>query len=77
MKVTDWIKHPVAIKKIKGESYIVSTFHCPEIKINSQCKLHGKKIQPYVCQHFPMVHDDGVYLYIKKYCGYKFDRVEI
>ena len=59
-----------------GYEHKLSPFLCPSITFDGKCKLHNKRSQPYVCQYFPMVPDDGVYIALKHICGYKFKKIK-
>ena len=61
-------------KIIKHKKETLSIIHaqCPNMRMDGRCKLHGKKSQPSVCEKFPMSRDDGVFIAVKKYCGFKF-----
>ena len=71
-KVTEWVRNPVEITTLNGVSHIISPFHCPKITIDGKCSLHGKKEQPQICDMFPAVPEDAVYMYVKGVCGYRF-----
>ena len=77
MKVYGWLRNPIGIFRIGKKAYTVDNFNCPDFTINARCKNHGTEKQSYICKHFPMVHDDSVYQYVKKFCGYKFEKTLI
>lgn len=76
-KVTEWVRGPIEVITHNGTTFIISPFHCPKITIDGKCSLHSKKDQPQICDMFPAVPDDGVYLYVKEVCGYRFAKTPI
>ena len=75
--VFEWSKNPIDIFGKGKDKFVVFSFHCPKITIDGRCSLHGKKEQPVICDWFPMVPSDAVYKYVKKVCGYRFEKTEI
>lgn len=65
------------IKKVNKKDLIIKNAVCPNMTMDCKCKLHEKKEQPYTCDVFPMHPDDGTYLAVKKFCGYKFVKVKL
>jgi len=62
------------IVKIGKQEWGVDFKHCSNLTFNGLCKLHNKPSQPRVCSLFPMSPDDGVYIILKKFCGYYFKK---
>jgi len=65
-----------SFKKVNKKVIRVEHVNCPHLKINGRCSLHGKKVQSYTCDVFPMHKSDGVYCVVKDYCSYRFVRVK-
>ena len=49
---------------------------CRNLTTDGRCTLHDKRTQPRVCRLFPMSPRDGVYMAVKKYCGFKFIKIK-
>jgi hypothetical protein len=69
----------VYIETVKCKNYdlVIGLHNCKYLTKNCRCKLHNKKNQPTVCEKFPMSPRDGVYKYVKKYCGFYFKKIKI
>lgn len=66
-----------SLKQVNGSMFYLASFLCPHIKVEGGCELHNKpRKQPYICQHFPMLPTDGMYMIVKHVCNYKFKKVK-
>ena len=56
--------------------FYISPRLCMYLTFDGLCKSHKKKLQPRVCQYFPMHPDDGTFIALRKICGYKFNKIK-
>lgn len=66
----------VKVVKDDNNEWYVYDSKCPYMTMDCRCRLHGKKRQPSVCDKFPMTPNDGVFVVLRKFCGYSFKKVK-
>lgn len=67
------------LHETKKLAFVGRAHACPQLMFNRngkyRCKLHGKRIQPMTCRDFPFDPTHDYYTMVKKFCGYRFEKV--
>lgn len=65
------------IKRVRGRGrnrHYIKT-DCKNLTLNGKCKVFNRGL-PSVCAKFPMSPDDGVYMIVKDFCGFRFKKLK-